>query len=187
MKEKYYIVLEEYERRMIINSLNELRNRLIADGRYTEAVDEILLKIINAKKKKFKVICGGVIMQKNIYNEQTGISYTLQGDYYLPDLTLPAQKEERHIGIWGQRYLRYIREHKKALYTSLLTSGKLQSYLADVEEQAQRLFDRLMKQRAELEDITETLKACNQMEWIRRMNALRSAVTETVNAEVIFV
>ena len=126
-------------------------------------------------------------MQKNIYNEQTGISYTLQGDYYLPDLTLPAKKEERHIGVWGQRHLRYIREHKKALYTSLLTSGKLQSYLADVEEQAQRLFDRLMKQQAELEGITETLKADNQMEWVQRMNALRSAVTETVNAEVIFV
>ena len=89
-------------------------------------------------------------MQKNIYNEQTGISYTLQGDYYLPDLTLPAQKEERHIGVWGQRHLRYIREHKKALYTSLLTSGKLQSCLADVEEQAQRLFDRLMKQQQNL-------------------------------------
>ena len=126
-------------------------------------------------------------MQKNIYNEQTGISYTLQGDYYIPCLKLPAQKEERHIGVWGQRHLRYIREHKKALYTSLLTSGKLQSYLADVEEQAQELFDRLMKQRAEGEGITEVLKAGNQMEWIRRMNALRSAVTETVNAEVIFV
>ena len=126
-------------------------------------------------------------MQKNIYNEQTGISYTLQGDYYLPDLTLPAKKEERHIGVWGQRHLRYIREHKKALYTSLLTSGKLQSYLADVEEQAQELFDRLMKQRVECEGITETLKADNQMEWVQRMNALWAAVTETVNAEVIFV
>ena len=126
-------------------------------------------------------------MQKNIYNEQTGISYTLQGDYYLPDLTLPTQKEERHIGVWGQRHLRYIREHKKALYTSLLTSGKLQSYFADVEEQAQELFDRLMEQRAKREGITETLKSDNQMEWVKRMNALRTAVTETVNAEVIFV
>ena len=126
-------------------------------------------------------------MEQYIYNEQNGLWYELRGDYYIPCLKLPAQKEERHIGIWGQRYLRYIREHKKALYTSLLTSGKLQSYLADVEEQAQELFDRLMKQRAEGEGITEVLKAGNQMEWIRRMNALRSAVTETVNAEVIFV
>ena len=126
-------------------------------------------------------------MEQYIYNEQNGLWYELRGDYYIPCLKLPAQKEERHIGVWGQRHLRYIREHKKALYTSLLTSGKLQSYLADVEEQAQELFDRLMKQRAEGEGITEVLKAGNQMEWIRRMNALRSAVTETVNAEVIFV
>ena len=82
--------------------------------------------------------------------------------------------------------MRYIREHKKALYTSLLTSGRLHSCLADVEEQAQELFDRLMKQRAEREGITETLKTDNQMEWVKRMNALRLAVTETVKAEVIF-
>ena len=126
-------------------------------------------------------------MEQYIYNEQNGLWYELRGDYYIPCLKLPAQKEERHIGVWGQRHLRYIREHKKALYTSLLTSGKLQSYLADVEEQAQELFGRLMKQRAEGEGITEVLKAGNQMEWVRRMNALRSAVTETVNAEVIFV
>ena len=126
-------------------------------------------------------------MEQYIYNEQNGLWYELRGDYYIPCLKLPAEKEERSIGVWGQRHLRYIREHKKALYTSLLTSGKLQSYLADVEEQAQALFDRLMKQRAEGEGITEVLKAGNQMEWVRRMNALRSAVTETVNAEVIFV
>lgn len=83
--------------------------------------------------------------------------------------------------------MRYIREHKKVFYTNLLISGKLQSHLADVDEQAQELFDRLMKQRAEREGITEKLKADNQMEWVGRMNALRSAVTETVNAEVIFV
>ena len=126
-------------------------------------------------------------MEKYIYNEQNGLWYELQGDYYIPRLELPAEKEERHIGVWGQRHLRYIREHKKLFYTNLLTSGKLQSHLADVEEQAQELFDRLMKQRAEREGITEKLKAGNQMEWIGRMNALRSAVTETVNAEVIFV
>ena len=87
----------------------------------------------------------------------------------------------------GQRHLRYIRQHKKVFYTNLLTSGKLQSYLADVEEQAQELFDRLMKQRAEREGITEKLKADNQIEWVGKMNALRSVVTETVNTEVIFV
>ena len=126
-------------------------------------------------------------MEQYIYNEQNGLWYELRGDYYIPCLELPAEKEERSIGVWGQRHLQYIREHKKAFYTSLLTSGKLQSYLADVEEQAQELFDRLMKQRTEREGITETLKADNQMEWVQRMNALRSAVIETVNAEVIFV
>ena len=126
-------------------------------------------------------------MEQYVYNEQNGLWYELRGDYYIPCLELPAEKEERPVGVWGQRHLRYIREHKKALYTSLLTSGKLQSYLADVEEQAQELFERLMKQRAEREDITETLKADNQMEWVQSMNALRSAVIETVNAEVIFV
>ena len=126
-------------------------------------------------------------MEQYIYNEQNGLWYELRGDYYIPCLELSAEKEDRSIGVWGQRHLRYIREHKKALYTSLLTNGKLQSYLADVEEQAQELFDRLMKQRTEREGITETLKADNQMEWVQRMNALRSAVIETVNAEVIFV
>lgn len=125
-------------------------------------------------------------MKKTIF-EQMGGTYIRQGDYFLPCLSLPAEKETKPIGVWGQRHLRYIREHKKALYTSLLTSGRLHSYLADVEEQAQELFDRLMKQRAEREGITETLKTDNQMEWVQRMNALRLAVTETVNAEVIFV
>ena len=126
-------------------------------------------------------------MEKYIYNEQNDLWYELQGDYYIPCLELPAEKEERHIGVWGQRHLRYIRVHRKVLYTDLLTSGKLQSYLADVEEQAQELFDRLMKQRTECEGITEKLKAESPMLWVGRMNALRSAVTETVNAEVIFV
>ena len=133
----------------------------------------LLRKIIRAKARARKT--------------DNTIWYELQGDYYIPCLELPAEKEERHIGVWGQRHLRYIREHKKVFYTNLLISGKLQSHLADVDEQAQELFDRLMKQRAEREGITEKLKADNQMEWVGRMNALRSAVTETVNAEVIFV
>lgn len=126
-------------------------------------------------------------MEKHIYNEKNGLWYELQGDYYIPCLELPVEKEERYIGVWGQRHLRYIRQHKKVFYTNLVTSGKLQSHLADIEEQAQELFDRLMKQRAEREGITEKLKADNQMEWVGRMNALSEAVTETVNAEVIFV
>lgn len=133
------------------------------------------------------IILEDFIMDKYIYNNSNGLSYELQEDYYIPCLVLPAEKEERHIGVWGHRHLRYIREHKKVFYTDLVISGKLQSYLADVEEQAQELFDRLMKQCSEHEGITEKLKAENQMEWVGRMNALRSAVTETVNTEVIFV
>ena len=124
-------------------------------------------------------------MEKYIYDNSNGLWYELQGDYYIPCLVLPGEKEERHIGIWGHRHLRYIREHKKVFYTDLLISGKLQSYLADIE--AQELFDRLMKQRAEREGITEKLKAERPMLWVGRMKALRGAVTETVNAEVIFV
>ena len=130
-------------------------------------------------------------MDKYIYDKRNGPWHELQGDFHIPCLGLPTEKEERHIGVWGQRHLRYIREYKKIFYVNLLTSGKLQSHLAEVEEQAQEqaqeLFDRLMKQRAEREGITEKLKADNQMEWVGRMNALRSAVIETVNAEVIFV
>ena len=126
-------------------------------------------------------------MDKYIYDNGNGLWYELQGDYYIPCLVLPAEKEERHIGVWGHRHLQYIREYKKVFYTDLVISGKLQSYLADVEEQAQELFERLMKQRTEREGITETLKAENQMLWVGRMNTLRSAVTETVNTEVIFV
>lgn len=126
-------------------------------------------------------------MDKYIYDESNGLWYELQGDYYIPCLTLPAENGERYIGVWGRRHLRYIQDHKKAFYTNLLTSGKLQSHLADIEEQAQELFDRLMKQRTEREGITEELKAANQMEWVGKVNSLREAVTETVNAELIFV
>ena len=124
-------------------------------------------------------------MKQYYIDERTGISYTLQGDYDLPNLISPAE-ENKPIGIWGQRHLRYIRQHRKVFYTNLLTSGKLNSYLADIDEQAEDMFFRLVEQMAEREGITETLKADNQMEWVQRMNALRSAVTETVNAEVIF-
>jgi len=125
-------------------------------------------------------------MDKYIYDENNGLWYELQGDYYIPCLTLPAE-EEKPIGIWGQRHKRYLKEYRKAIYTTLRTSGKLNSYLADIDEQAQELFNRLMKQRAEWEGIIEKLKTEKPMLWVGRMNALREAVTETVNAEVIFV
>ena len=124
-------------------------------------------------------------MEKRIYNEQTGISYTLQGDYYLPDLTLPDQEDEP-IGLWGQRHSRYIKQHRKILYTNLLTSGKLNGYLVDLDKQAEDMFFRLVKQMAEREGVTEQLKANNQMEWVARMNNIRSRATEIVNNDLIY-
>ena len=124
-------------------------------------------------------------MKKHITDEKTGINYTLHGDYYLPDLELPAE-EERLIGIWGQRHLRYIREHRKALYTGLFLDGKLNGYLADLNEQAVDMFFRLVNELAEKEGITETLKAGNQMLWVQRMNAIRETATEIVNNELIY-
>ena len=124
-------------------------------------------------------------MKNHITDEKTGISYTLHGDYYLPDLELPAE-EERPIGIWGQRHLRYIREHRKALYTGLLLDGKLNDYLADLNEQAEDMFFRLVNELAEKEGITETLKAADQMEWVRRMNSVRQSAIDAVNDNLIF-
>lgn len=122
-------------------------------------------------------------MNKIIF-EQMGGTYTMQGDFCLPDLTL-SPEEERPIGVWGQRRLRYLKQHHKILYYNLLTSGKLRSHLADVEEDAQSLFFRLVKQYAEREGVTEQLKAEKPMEWIGRMNNIRERITEVVNAELI--
>ena len=124
-------------------------------------------------------------MNKHITDEKTGISYTLQGDYYLPDLALPPE-EEQPIGVWGQRHLRYIRQHKRLLYSNLLTSGKLNGYLADIDKQAEEMFSRLVKQMTEREGITERLKAENQMLWVGKMNAIREAATEIVNNDLIY-
>ena len=124
-------------------------------------------------------------MEKFIYDENNGLWYELQGDYYIPCLTLPDN--EQPIGIWGQRHLRYIREHRKALYTSLLLGGTLNSYLADIDARASEMLNRLIRELAEKECITEQLKAQNQMEWVQRMNNIRNAAQEIVNAEVIYV
>ena len=124
-------------------------------------------------------------MKQHYIDEKTGISYTLQGDYYLPDFVLPAE-ENRSVGVWGQRHLRYLKQHRKVLYTNLLTSGRLNDYLADIDRQAKDMFLRLVKQMAEREGVTEKLKAEQPMEWVGKMNALREAAAEIVNAEVIF-
>ena len=125
-------------------------------------------------------------MEKHIYNEQTGISYTLHGDYYLPDLALPEEEKGVEIGVWGQRHLRYIKQNRKVLYLNLLTSGKLNGYLADIDKQAEEMFSRLVKQMAEREGVTEKLKVDNQMECVGRMNNIRSRATEIVNADLIY-
>ena len=123
-------------------------------------------------------------MAKTIF-EQMGGTYTMQGDYCLPDLTLPAE-DERPIGVWAQRRLRYLKQHHKILYYNLLTSGKLHSHLADIEEEAQSLFLRLVKEYAEREGVTEQLKTENPMEWVRKMNNIRNRAAETVCADLIF-
>ena len=124
-------------------------------------------------------------MKQHYIDEKTGISYTLQGDYYLPDLVLPAEKEQ-NIGIWGQRHLRYLKEYRRITYLNLLTSGRLNSFLTDIDEQAQDMFSRLVKQLAEKEDVTETLKANNQMLWVQKMGSIQNRAREIVNVELIF-
>ena len=124
-------------------------------------------------------------MDKYIYNEKNGLWYELQGDYYLPCLKLPEEPEV-HIGIWGQRHRRYLKGHHKALYTSLLTSGKLNSSLADIDRQAEELFARLVKQLSPKEGVTEALKAENQMLWAQKMNSLRNSAMEIVSNELIY-
>ena len=118
--------------------------------------------------------------------EQLGGTYTQVGDYALPELSLPAEKDDRPIGIWGQRRLRYLKQYHKVIYYNLLTSGKLDSHLADIEEQAQQLFLRLVKELAEKEGVTEQLKAADNMVWVRRMNNIRNRAAEMVNNEVIY-
>lgn len=116
--------------------------------------------------------------------EKMGGSYTQQGDYYLPDLRLPPD-DERPVGMWGQRRLRYLREHRPILYTNLKTSGQLHSHLADVEEQANALFLRFVKDYAASGGVTEELKVEEPMEWVRRMNGIRTRVTEVVTDRAI--
>ena len=124
-------------------------------------------------------------MEKVIYDEKNGLWYELQGDYYIPCLKL-QEEEQQPIGIWGQRHLRYIKQNRKVLYLNLMTSDKLNGYLADIDKQAEDMLSRLVKQMAEREGVTEKLKADNQMEWVARMNNIRNRATEIVNAELIY-
>ncbi len=125
-------------------------------------------------------------MDKYIFDENNGLWYERQGDYYIPCLTLPAE-EEQPIGLWGQRHLRYIREHRKARYTGLLLSGKLNSYLADIDQQAETMLSRLVEQMAQRQGVTEQLKASDQMAWVGQMNNIRASAMEVVDKEIIYI
>ena len=123
-------------------------------------------------------------MAKTIFEEMGG-TYTQVGDYLLPNLELP-EEEQQPIGVWGQRHRRYLKEHRRATYATLLTRGKLNGYLADIDRQAEEMFLRLVKQMATSEGITETLKAADPMEWVGRMNNIRNRAMEIVNSEIIY-
>ena len=125
-------------------------------------------------------------MQKHIIDEKTEIPFTLVGDYYLPWGDLPDNPDDKSIGIWGQRHSRYIKQYKKIFYTQLLTSGKLNGYLVDVDQQAEEMFSRLVRQLAERQGITEQLKASNQMAWVGRMNNIRNSAMEITNHDLIY-
>ena len=124
-------------------------------------------------------------MDKYIYDEKNGLWYEWRGDYYLPCLKLPEAVKMR-IGAWGQYYRRYLKEHRKTAYTRLLTSGKLNSYLNDIDQQAKKLFSQLVSQMTAAEGVTEALKAADQMEWVRRMNNVQNCAREIVNSQLIY-
>lgn len=124
-------------------------------------------------------------MKKTIFEEMGG-TYIRHGDYLIPALTLPKEEEQRVVGVWGQRHLRYLKEYRRLLYLNMLTSGRLNGYLADIEEQAQKRFERIVEQMAEREDITEQLKATDQVAWVGEMNDIWSRAREVVNAELIY-
>ena len=126
-------------------------------------------------------------MEKYITDERTGLKYELVGDYYLIAGDDEPDEEQKLIGIWGQRHLRYLKNHRKVLYINLLTSGKLNNYLANIDRQAEKKFERLVKQAAVAEGVTEQLKAIDQMAWVGRMNSIRNRAIEIVNREIIFI
>lgn len=124
-------------------------------------------------------------MDKYIYDDKNGLWYELQGNYYIPCLILPTEKEQP-IGLWGQRHKRYLQEHKRVLYITLLTSGKLNSYLSDIDKQAQERFERLIEDMKLAQGITEQLKSENQLLWVQRLNNIRACAMEIVNEEIIY-
>ena len=125
-------------------------------------------------------------MEKYITDERTGLKYELVGDYYLITGDDEPVEKQKPIGIWGQRHLRYLKNYRKVLYANLLTSGKLNTYLADIDRQSEEMFEQLVNQMAVAEGITEQLKADNQMAWVGKMNNIRNQVIEAINTEIIY-
>ena len=125
-------------------------------------------------------------MKKHFTDETTGISYTLQGDYYLPDLELPTEEKESNIGVWGMRHANYLKQNHKVVFYNLLTSGKLSSYLTDINERAEDMFQQLVKEVSEKEDVTEQLKATDTMLWVQKMNNICKRVSEIIKSEFIY-
>lgn len=125
-------------------------------------------------------------MKKHFTDETTGISYTLQGDYYLPDLELPTEEKESNIGVWGMRHANYLKQNHKVVYYNLLTSGKLSSYLTEINERAENMFQQLVKELSEKEDVTEQLKATDPMLWVQKMNNIRNRAKELIDTEIIY-
>ena len=125
-------------------------------------------------------------MKKHITDERTGLKYELVGDYYIIAGDDEPDEEQKPIGIWGQRHLHYLKNHRKVLYANLLTSGKLNTYLADIDRQSEEMFEQLVNQMAAAEGITEQLKADNQMAWVGKMNNIRNQVIEAINTEIIY-
>ena len=126
-------------------------------------------------------------LKQHITDEKTGIGYTLCGEYYLPDFSLGDEPKEEPIGVWGERHKQFLKNHKRSVYNEFLVSGKLQTYLAQIDRDAQEMFDLLVRQLAEQEGVTEILKAEKQIEWVQRMNSIRNRATEIVNHELILV
>ena len=124
-------------------------------------------------------------MKKTIFEEMGG-TYVRCGDYFIPNLTLPEEEEPRFVGVWGQRHLQYLKEYRRTVYLDLLISGRLNSYLADIEEQAQERFERIVEQMKQAQGITEQLKADNAWEWVGRMNNIQACAREIVDKEIIY-
>ena len=122
-------------------------------------------------------------MEKYIYDESTGLWYELHGNYYLPCVTMPERKP---VGIWGRRYRKYLKEHRNTTYTAMMLAGTLDDHVAEIDQQAEDMLDRLIKQMTKQEGITEQLKARDQMEWVRRMNNIRNQAVEVVNNDLIY-